>query len=449
MNAGVRNVPDNPMLLFSAHITPRLSYIAEFIGKELFADPKAIRVITDKPAFEKSSEARINYSHEPIPNCFFLRPHNLLFETGVHSIPIHCTSHNGHTVFFRTEGDFPFDILAASFYLLSRYEEYLPHPKDEYGRFAHTHSLAWREGFLRQPLVNSWLQALKQALIGRFPDLSFRYPVFKFIPTYDIDSAWSYLYKGWRRNAGGALKAMAAGQWTKVRERLAVLRGAAKDPFDVYEWLDSLHLYCRMRPYYFFLAAARQEGVDKNTPISVQDFQELIRYHSAGSRVGIHPSWQSGDQQQLLKEEIEWMEYISGQKMIRSRQHYIRLTLPETYRRLIQYGIQQDYSMGYGSINGFRASIASSFYWYDLEKEEATTLRLFPFCFMDANSYFEQKNTAAETMTELMSYYHAIRKVNGLMVTIWHNSILGRDPEFTGWREVYETFLKEEVYWDM
>ena len=30
-----------------------------------------------------------------------------------------------------------------------------------------------------------------------------------------------------------------------------------QDPFDVYEWLDSLHLYCRMRPYYFILAAAR------------------------------------------------------------------------------------------------------------------------------------------------------------------------------------------------
>ena len=60
--------------------------------------------------------------------------------------------------------------------------------------------------------------------------------------------------------------------------------------------------------------------------------------------------------------------------------------------------------MGYGSINGFRASVASSFYWYDLEKEEATTLRIFPFCFMDANSYYEQRQTTAQAMTELMRY---------------------------------------------
>jgi hypothetical protein len=143
------------------------------------------------------------------------------------------------------------------------------------------------------------------------------------------------------------------------------------------------------------------------------------------------------------------MEYISGQKMVRSRQHYIRFTLPATYRRLLQYGIEQDFSMGYGSINGFRASVASSFYWYDLEKEEKTALRIFPFCFMDANSFYEQRHNAAGAMSELMQYYRQIRRVNGLMITIWHNSILGRDAEFAGWREVYETFLKEEVYWDM
>jgi hypothetical protein len=174
----------------------------------------------------------------------------------------------------------------------------------------------------------------------------------------------------------------------------------------------------------------------------------LIRYYSAGSRVGVHPSWQSGDDERLLKEEIEWMEYTSGQPITRSRQHYIRFTLPLTYRQLLHRGIDQDHSMGYGSINGFRASVASSFYWYDLEKEEKTALRLFPFCFMDANSYYEQRSTAAGAMSELLRYYRQIRKVNGLMITIWHNSILSSDPEFTGWRDVYETFLKAEVYWD-
>ena len=162
--------------------------------------------------------------------------------------------------------------------------------------------------------------------------------------------------------SGGSLKALAAAKWQKItRERVAVLRGREQDPFDVYEWLDSLHLYCRMRPYYFFLAAARQEAVDRNIPVTAPGLQELhpaITPPARGS-ASILPA-ESGDQEHLLKEEIEWMEYISRQRINRSRQHYIRFTLPVTYRRLLHYGIDQDYSMGYGSINGFRASVASN-----------------------------------------------------------------------------------------
>jgi len=138
----------------------------------------------------------------------------------------------------------------------------------------------------------------------------------------------------------------------------------------------------------------------------------------------------------------------SVEKITRSRQHYIRFTLPHTYRSLLAHHIEQDFSMGYGSINGFRASVASSYNWYDLQKDEETRLRLMPFCFMDANSYYEQHNTAAQAMSELLHYYHHIRKVGGLMVTVWHNDFLGANPQKAGWREVYETFLKEEIYWD-
>ncbi|WP_431213181.1 hypothetical protein ACQ86N_47500 [Puia sp. P3] len=188
--------------------------------------------------------------------------------------------------------------------------------------------------------------------------------------------------------------------------------------------------------------------MDRNIPTSSAGLQQLIAYHAMGYRLGVHPSWRSGDREGLLKEEMEWLEEISEKKITRSRQHYIRFTLPHTYRSLLAHGIEQDFSMGYGSINGFRASVASSYNWYDLQQEEETGLRLMPFCFMDANSFYEQRNTAAQAMSELLHYYHHIRRVGGLMVTIWHNDFLGTDPGKAGWRQVYETFLKEEIYWD-
>jgi uncharacterized protein DUF7033 len=436
------------MLLYVQHITSRLRYIVDFISNELFDEP--VLITSDKEVFALSFMPKLNYSDkEGGDNEFFIRSTSLLFETGIDNQPIECFELNYHKAFFETTGDFPFDIFAASFYLLSRYEEYLPHRKDEYGRYAHTESLAFREGFLDMPLVNIWLVEFKKSLSARFPGLIFRYPSFKFIPTYDIDMAYSYLHKGWIRNAGGLLRSVVTGEWAAVKERLNVLRGRQPDPYDAYEWLDALHLYCRVKPYYFFLVARKRKGVDKNIPPGSAAMLDLLRYHCIGSRIGLHPSWQSGDDQSLLREEVEWMEYVTDNKVARSRQHYIRFTLPQTYRRLIDLSIGQDFSMGYGSINGFRASVASSFFWYDLENEEATGLRLFPFCFMDANAFYEQQYTASQARNELMHYYHIIHKVNGLMVTIWHNSFLGTDPQFAGWREVYEVFLKEEVYWDM
>ncbi len=436
------------MLLFSIHITNRLRYVAGFIGKELFNEP--FQLTSDPEEFNQYKGIKINYSAERMDGQVFnLAPHALLFEQDIHQQDVQCFEINKRKAFFKANNsDLAFDIFAAVFYLLSRYEEYLPHNKDIYGRYAHAGSIAFKEEFLHLPLVNYWLEDLKLALKRVFPEALFHRHTFKFIPTYDIDMAWSYRNKGFVRNAGGALRSVLKNDWAAVKERIAVLQNKRKDPFDSYEWLDALHLYCRVRPYYFFLLAERRRIYDKNIPPSNKAMQELIFYHSTKGTVGIHPSWQSSDDPKLLKQEIGWLEFITGESIKHSRQHFIRLHLPNTYRQLIAAGIEKDFSMGYGTINGFRASVASSFYWYDLEKEEATNLMIFPFCFMDANAYYEQKLTPPQALAELMKFYQSIRQVNGMMCTIWHNSFVGTAPMFKGWKEVYEIFLKEEVYWD-
>ena len=182
---------------------------------------------------------------------------------------------------------------------------------------------------------------------------------------------------------------------------------------------------------------------DKNILPANTAMQSLIRQHADKYTVGIHPSWQSGDEHSLLGKEIKILEGISGKTVTTSRQHFIRFTLPDTFRRLLAAGIKEDYSMGYGSINGFRASVASPFFWYDLEKEEQTDLLLHPFCYMEANSFYEQKVSSQEALEEMLHYLNEVKKVNGTLITLWHNTFLGTDPFFAGWREVYQQFIKE------
>jgi hypothetical protein len=437
------------LLVYSGTDSPRWKYIVHTLLGDIAGIP--ISVTHDREAYLSFEGPSLNYSPERIrAEEWQVVPCGLLDEEGVRGRDLPIFAYQGYPCFFPVSGgDMDFDVFSASFWLLSRYEEYLPHPLDGYGRFDHTHSLAWKEGFLHLPLVSIWADALRSALVHRFPGLEPKPRQFRFIPTYDIDIAFSYLHKGWVRTAGGISRSLLKAQWRELRERFAVLRGERRDPYDVYEWLDARHLAYGLKPWYFFLLAEERRGVDRNIHPSERTLRELVSYHAMGYPVGLHPSWQSGDREELLERELRTLESMAGRKVNASRQHYIRFTLPGTYRRLITAGIEKDFSMGYGTINGFRASVAAPFAWYDLDKDEETTLRIFPFCFMDANSVFEQKDTPAHAFDELSRYHQLVKKLRGTMITVWHNNILGDDPRFPGWREVYEVFLRDVVYWDI
>ncbi|RYY70678.1 MAG: hypothetical protein EOO13_05780 [Chitinophagaceae bacterium] len=424
------------MLIFSTTSTSRLQYICKFIFGEQLGIGFSLTI--DGEGFKNHDGPKINYSDVDIEtDAFIIRNHPLLFEKNIREQSIDCFETSGKKAFFKKDGgDVAFDILAASFYLLSRYEEYLPHEKDMYGRFAHENAIAFKEGFLQQPLVNQWIADLGSALKQKFPSLSLRQNEFKFTPTYDIDIAWSFKNKGLLRNLGGFLR-------NPSLNRLGVLTGLRSDPFDSYDYLNSLHTENKLDPIYFFLVATSRSRYDKNISPYDNSMWQLIKQHAKKYRIGLHPSWQSNDKHALLEKEKRILETAGKTEINRSRQHYIKLNLPDTFTRLIEAGILNEYSMGYGSINGFRASVASSFFWYNLQTEKTTNLRLYPFCFMDANSFYEQKQNTEESFHELMTYYQQCKSVNGELITIFHNNFLGDDAAFNGWKERYSKFIAQ------
>jgi hypothetical protein len=430
------------MILYCKTTTPRLTYIADFIGREIFGKP--IEITSTLANYQNYDGIKINYTDSPIIDTEFrINPHGLLFQDTITTQTIECGNWQNQIIFFETGGDLPFDLFAASFYLLSRYEEYLPHDLDAYGRYDHRNSLAYKQGFLHRPLINFWLQLFVSELKKKFPLFTPSSRSFQFLPTYDIDMAWSYLHKGFWRTLGGLLRSIVKADFKEVSQRIRVIQKKQTDPYDTYAWMNRMHEKYKTKPYYFFLLAASTGKYDKNISPSSPAMEKLIGDHSIRYPIGIHPSWQSGDNQKHLKTEIATLATITGGKIQSSRQHYIRFELPGTFRALLTNGIRFDFSMGYGSINGFRASVASPFAWYDLASEQKTDLTFFPFCFMDANSFYEQKFTPEEALEEMRHYSDVVKSVNGTLSMIWHNSFLGTDKKFAGWKEVYEEFVKE------
>lgn len=428
------------MLVLVDAITPRLEYITDFAARELGINDFTFTL--SKQVYAESTGPKMNYSTQKVDG-FHLEPHTLLFEEGIRKQEISSFEVNGNKAFFQSAGDFPFDIFAASFYLLSRYEEYLPHRKDIYGRFAHEQSLAFKEGFLTIPLVNYWYRDFRESLRRYFPGMKFNPESFTFLPTYDIDEAFSFKHKGRLRTWGGKIRDLLTGRRRQYSERSRVLEGKLKDPYDAFDEMNAMNKHSVVRPIYFFLVGAENGKFDRHILPAVPAMQELIKTQAKNGRIGLHPSWRSGDEPGLISSEKSSLEKIADTRVIASRQHYIRFKLPETYRKLHEAGIAEEYSMGYGSINGFRASVCSPFFWYDLEQERQAPLTVYPFCYMDANSFYEQKLTASQALEEIRHYYRVVKEVNGVMITIWHNTFLGTAERFRGWKDVYEKFLKE------
>lgn len=145
------------LVLYTPQITARLTYIIQTVLP-------GVTLTDSKERIEEYGKYCLNYSDEEIAGSFRILPHGFLLQTGITKQHLQISQWEELPVFFQTDGDIPFDIFAAAFYLISRYEEYLPHTLDQYGRYSHTNSLAYKEGFLKQPLVNLWLKKLSYTL---------------------------------------------------------------------------------------------------------------------------------------------------------------------------------------------------------------------------------------------------------------------------------------------
>ncbi len=432
------------LLIYTENDYPRLTYILQ----TLFADYLQLdfRLIHNKQDFENGeATAKINYSNETFSfPTYKIAPHGLMTEKHIAKQSINIIQTEYWPYFFAQQNcDHPFDVFAASFYLISRYEEYLHYQKDEYNRFPHKDSIAFQNHFLDKPLVNIWILHCMQNLQNKFPQLVYKIPTASLLTTYDIDIAYSVRGKSAIRTTTRAIVELFKGQPFSFKQLVNVKLKKAKDPYDTYDWMDQLHQQFGLKPLYFFLVAKKIWGIDKNLPRNSFEMLDLLKRIAKQYPIAVHPSSASNQNELWLMDEIKHIEQTTGQKITASRQHYIQFNLPDGYQRLIKAGITDEYSMGYGSINGFRASFANPFFWYDLSKEETTALRIHPFCYMEANSLFEQKWTPEQALEEMLSYHQQCSAVGGRMIMIWHNHMLSDQGLFSGWKKVYQQFFEQ------
>lgn len=434
------------LLLYASFDTPRLHYTAALLGQLMGISQ--VSCTTDWEYWQNANDcARLNYSDRATPHLPRLLPHELLTRQDIVSIPLTFRCFKGLPAAFwmpvlSKDQVYPFDLLALLFYLASRYEEYLPYEADAWGRFPATSSIAHQAGFLQRPLLQEWALDFAQCLCTYYPDLKLEPHTYQYTPTYDIDHAFAFHAKPLWRQAGAFARNVLHRDTHALKQHWTTFRSPQQDPYRVYDYLDGLAQAHQLSPIYFWLLGDYGPH-DKNLPHTTPALQKLIREQAQQYRLGIHPSFASNETIQQLTQEYHRLTTIVQHPIHRSRQHYLRLHLPTTYRRLIQLGITDDYTLGYARVLGFRASLALPYYWYDLEQETTTNLCLHPFTIMDVtlNTYLGLSPEAALEATHPIVEH--CRKVGGHLITIWHNSSLCEAWQWVGWRRMYEGLLKQ------
>ena len=429
------------LLVFVPKKTSRVRYVFRLVFKELLKVDCTLS--SDLDEFLSADSAKLVYADKPYSDDIFFRSSGLLFERGVDSIETDYIEFEGNNALFPVydkDSALPFDVFSAIFYLVSRYEEYQPYVPDAHGRFTANLSFSYELNFLDKPMVNIWSIIVRDVILKKYKDFNFPKRNYRFRPTYDIDSAFSYSQKGLVRSIGGYFRALRNMDWVEIMQRSRVLFSGFKDPFDTFDLQIEYQRRYNLKPIYFFLFGHYGE-YDKNVNTRNRIFRFLIKKMGDYAQIGIHPSYYTNENPELLHKEIRYLEDVVNKEITQSRQHFLKLKLPTTYRNLIEEDITDDYSMGFAALPGFRAGICSPYNFYDLDIEVETKLRVHPFMVMDGTLKDYMDLTPTDAIEQIRKLIDEVKKVDGTFTSLWHNEPLSDEKRWKGWRRVYEELL--------
>lgn len=433
----------NKILVYTEQVTPRVKYVFDLLLSDLL--DLTYKITTDKNEFTGSELPKFSYSYIPVGNEIFFQSAGLLFETTNRPQPINFCQHEKLRGFYpitSAQAQVPFDMFASAFFMLTRYEEYFPGQKDKHDRFRPSNSMNTKGGFLEKPMVNYYALEIKKILSAKYPALVFATQPFQYIPTFDIDMAYSYLHKGFIKNIGGYVRSFFLSDFKDIKNRTLVLLNRRKDPFDSYDFILKICEQNKLNSIFFFLLGD-ESRFDKNISHEVKSFQKLIRSIAAKADTGIHLSYKSHVSSARSKMEIERLSAVLQQNVHRNRFHYLRFQVPATLERLLKLGVTEDYSMGYASKNGFRAGICTPFYFFNLHKNAVTDLKIFPFAFMDTTFTHYQRNDPETALNEIRQLMRLVYETGGTFYGLWHNSSFTEQNEWKGYRQIFETVAQE------
>lgn len=315
------------------------------------------------------------------------------------------------------------DIFSASFFMLTRWEEYVNKNRDSYNRFPAYESLAYKQVFLDRPIVNEYVEWLKQELLKLDNSLKFKEREFEFILTHDVDVTYKYssLLKGGKEIVGDIIKRKnpilaLKNLSTKVLTHLKL----EKDPFDTYNYLMNISEQIGVKSY-FFLHSSSSAKQDINNDKYLKQIAKNIL--DKGHYLGCHPSYNAYNNFKLFVSDKEKIENKIGKKLTFGRAHFLRFEVPITWQIWEDAGMEWDSTLSYADKEGFRCGVCYEYSVFNILTRKKLQLKEKPLVVMEGSFATYQSNIKPEEMeSKITQLVNEVKRYNGEFVFLWHNS---------------------------
>lgn len=328
------------------------------------------------------------------------------------------------------------DIIASSYFLLSRYEEIQKRDiRDKHGRFPGKESLPYKAGFIHRPIVEEYGKLLRHWLRKACVRIPEPQPELQKIwLTHDVDAP--FFCRSLRNICRETLKGIG------FRKALKLYQGPLeKDPYYTFPWMleqDSLvkNRFGDRCHILFFLKAGGRHANDKpHYQVRSHDIQKLLHlFKKNKALLGLHSSYEAGIYPDLIPEEKMRLEHDWKLENIHlNRHHYLASREPEDLTKLIRAGITDDFTMGYADVSGFRLGTCRPVKWINPMTRQLTSLTLHPLSVMDCTLSESQYMGLSpdEAYQYCAGLVREIRQHRGEIVWLWHNtSFAGTESDY-------------------
>lgn len=404
------------LIIFSNILTPRIKYIFNFIFKDILK--AEVEFTGNSQYFLQSDQVKISYGELPLGDELFFKSTALLFSNKLVEIKPKTISFGEYQAPFPVEASaLPFDVFAASFFIVSRYEEYLHQQKTE-EEFKPSKSYQYKWKILDKPVIDEWALMIKSIIKKKNPGFKFHEKKFQQQPTIHFN-----MLPGAPEGLLNRTKFVFSALFKKENNYLSAkfdqLTGVGINNEQVLEEVNKIVSTKSSIPLYF--AGFPEIPMDY---ISVDGVVKNLADRSLGL---LRPCASDKQKMAEIKENLVKLKKIHPAAITLTSQQLEVLKFPICYLNILNSGITADYSMGYSNMAGFRAGTCTPFNWYDLQLEKVTPLVVNSYCLTDYVLQYLATDAATKTLRQ---YIDAVKVVNGTFYSSWSLKSLSGHPKY-------------------